>query len=75
MEREKLIALLKSGNFSVASHDYGQVSIYEGRYDGYDSLSDEKEVGDFSLSDSDGYMQDVISLLTEALGGSVAGSA
>lgn len=83
--KKELLKLLKSGNFTVASHDYGQVSIYEGKCAGYNKFDAEgeadfpskaKEVGDFNLGDSQGgYMQDVVALLVEALGGSNGGSA
>lgn len=87
MEDKELIELLKSGNFTVASHDYGQVSIYEGKFDAYNGEWSKnpvepgmpyfpgKEVASFNISDSDGYMQKIISLLTQALGGRDGGSA
>jgi hypothetical protein len=84
ISRDKLIKLLKSGNFTVASHDYGQVVIYEGRVKGYTEFDEKtempkfkgaKEVARFNLGDTYGYMQDVVSLFTEALGGSNGGSA
>jgi len=80
-----LLKLLKSGNFTAASHDYGQVSIYKGKFEGYNKFDEDgeadfpdqdKEVADFNLSDTDGgYMQDIVAYLVEALGGNNGGSA
>ncbi len=83
-KRKKIIELLKSGNFTVASHDYGQVSLYEGKFPAYsgewvDEMpvfpKENKEVARFNLSDSWGYMQELVALMTEALGGRNGGSA
>lgn len=78
--KKELLELLKSGNFTVASHDYGQVSIYKGKHNGYNSNGEEpefpaKEVKSFELGDAYGYMQDIVSIFAEALGGNNGGSA
>jgi len=84
MEKKKylyLLTVLRSGAFTVASHDYGQVSIYEGRHKGYLSKEEmpefpEKELISFDLSDNNGgYMQKDIELFTDALDGTNGGSA
>lgn len=84
MKAKQIIDLLKSGNFTVASHNYGSVTIYEGKVKGYWEYDEEtempqfdgsKEIATYGLSDSDGYMQEIVSLLTEALNGSNGGSA
>lgn len=85
-KKKQVLELLKSGNFTIASHNYGQVSIYRGRFNGYTgdwSKNPEpdmpyfpgEEIALFNLSDSWGYMQEIVALLTEALGGSNGGSA
>lgn len=80
-ERAELIELLKTGNFTVASHDHGQVSIYKGKYTGYNSKEEMPEFPEdrkdevFDSNKTEGYMPEIVELLTEALGGSNGGSA
>ena len=68
MDKEEVIKLLKSGNFTIAYHDNGDARIYKGHYS-YDDLP-EKEI--YSPEDQfDGYIPEVVEMLVIALKGKV----
>jgi hypothetical protein len=69
MKKNQLLKLLKSGNFTVAYHDNGYCTIYKGRHE-YEDLPD-KEVYEPDDLDEIGYAPAIVTLLVEALGGSV----
>jgi len=68
MDKEEIIKLLKSGNFTIAYHDNGEASIYRGHYE-YEELP-EKEL--YSAEDFfNGYIPEVVEMLVNVLGGKV----
>lgn len=68
--KSEIIKLLRTGKFTIATHDRGTFSIYVGRYFDYDSLP---EKADYEVvsggSDDEGYLPAIVSYLVEALGG------
>jgi len=66
---ERILNLIKSGNFTVITWDNGQYSFYEGKQT-VDTVSD-KDLEAFIEFDceEDGYMPDAVALLIKALGG------
>ncbi len=64
---EKILKLLKSGDFTIAYHDNGYCCLYEGRHE-YDKLP-KKEFQGFYDDDGDGYLPPIVHLLVTALGG------
>lgn len=70
MSDNKLLNLLKSGNFTIAFHDRNMVSLYEGKYD-YDELP-ETEDYQFDLCDSHkGYAPYIMCVLVKSLNGKI----
>jgi hypothetical protein len=67
LQHKELLALLRSGKFTVAYHDNGHCCIYNGKYC-YDDLP-EKEVAEYDYSDAEGYLPDIVKVLVQALGG------
>lgn len=67
LKKEKLMAVIKSGDFSIITWDQNCFSIYEGNHD-IDTIEDcVKPI--YESCDSCGYMPKIVALLTEALGG------
>ena len=66
MNKNTIIKLLKSGNFTIAYHDSGECTLYKG-HKAYEDLP-EDGIADFG-GQTDGYIEDVVELLVEALGG------
>lgn len=64
---QKIIDLLKSGNFTIAYHDNGYCCLYRGKYL-YDELP-EREDFSFDMEGAEGYAPEIVSLLAKALGG------
>ena len=67
-KHKELLALLRSGKFTVAYHDNGHCCIYKDRWD-YDSLPEGKEVAEYQYADAEGYLPDIVKVLVQALGG------
>jgi len=67
-KREKIIELLRSGNFTITYHDNDYCCLYKGHLE-YDELP-KKEIQSFS-GHSDGYITEIVEVLVEALGGKV----
>jgi hypothetical protein len=68
MKENKIVELLRSGDFTIAYHDNGYACLYKGKFD-YDSLP-KKELSDFDGGDI-GYAPNVVVLLVAALGGKI----
>jgi hypothetical protein len=66
MKKDKVIELLKTGEFTVAYHDNDSCYIYKG-HRRYENLG--KEI--FSPDGSNGYAPEIVEMLVEALGGNV----
>lgn len=66
--KEKIMKLLKSGNFTIAGHDSGEYELYEGHHD-YDDLPEDSVAGFSDWDRSNGYIPDLLALLVECLGG------
>jgi hypothetical protein len=66
MKKKDIIKLLKSGDFTIAYHDNACPTLYKGRRE-YEQLLGENEVELDGLDE--GYCPEIVSLLTEALGG------
>ena len=67
-KKNRVIKLLKSGNFTLAFHDNGYFNIYKGKFDDYNDLKGKPiEVDSWGY----GYTTVESELLTEALGGRV----
>ena len=70
MNGEQILALLKSGNFTIAFHDYSLCCLYKGKHE-YDKLP-KKEVASFDLHDGHtGYASEIMVLLVKALNGKI----
>lgn len=67
MTKDELIALFKSGKFTVMTHDRGCFTIYKGKMKEYSNSYDAVELEE--LQGTDGYIPDIVALLIEALGG------
>lgn len=67
-KENKIIDLLKSGDFTLAYHDRGSCTLYKGKHE-YGEWKSKDLVYDFDGSDSYGYMPSEIELLVQALGG------
>lgn len=65
-DMNKIIKLLKSGDFTIAYHDNGSPYLYKGKHE-YDDLP-EKELYQFD-DGHDGYIPEVVYMLVKALGG------
>lgn len=73
-KQKAVIALFKSGNFSVHCHDFCQYSVYTNRFE-YKEFTDEegnelnpgKEI--YDTRDASGYLPEIVELLVMALGG------
>ena len=68
LSQNEAIELLKSGNYTIAYHDNGSPSLYNGKHE-YDSLP-KKEVYIFE-ENFNGYIPEVVFCLSEALKGAV----
>ena len=69
MKKEEIIKLLRSGNFTLAGHDSGIYFLYEGKFN-YENLPEEGQIAIFEdWHENNGYITEIISILTEALGG------
>ena len=67
-DEQKIIKLLKTGNFTIAYHDNGYCCLYKGKHE-YDDLP-EKEDYSFDMNDNfSGYAPAIVCHLAEALGG------
>lgn len=70
MNKQSIIKILKSGNFTLAYHDNGYCDLYKGRYE-YDELpEDENSIAEFEGME-EGYIPAEVLYLIEALGGKV----
>lgn len=74
MEREEIINLLQSGDFTIIYWDNGIASLYEKKWDRDKEYErdDYETLNKFLISeyaDADGYCPDIVGLLTEALNG------
>jgi hypothetical protein len=67
MTHKELLALLRSGKFTVAYHDNGHCCIYKGKFE-YDFLP-ETSVAEYEYADCEGYLPDIVKVLVQALGG------
>jgi len=75
MDKKELVSLLKSGNFTIAYWDSQIPTIYKGKWniekeydkDEYKELS--KHEINFPMYGMNGYLPDVVILLTQALKG------
>lgn len=62
----RVVELMRSGNFTIAYHDSEVASLYEGKYK-YEDLPESAEI---QYEDwSEGYCPKIVSLLTRALNG------
>lgn len=71
-ELKAIIALLKSGDFTIAGHDGGVFSLYKGRYKNYDSIPEDTSEEVYIFEDwtnDNGYITEIIDVLVKALGG------
>lgn len=68
-KRQKVVELLRSGNFTVIYDDNGSGSIYKGKHD-YGNCLQKDKVVDFG-GQGWGYTPEEVELLIEALGGEV----
>lgn len=68
MKEKQIIELLQSGNFTIAYHDNGHCCVYEGKFK-YDELPENGEVAEFYDHQSEGYLPEIVQLLTKALKG------
>ena len=67
-EQKKALQILSSGDFTLASHDYGEFDLYRGKHE-YDDLPEESDFT-FNMSDNvEGYMPHIVQLLVTCLGG------
>jgi len=66
MTNNKIIELLKSGNFTIAYHDNQSPALYKGHWE-YEQLENKKEIPIDNFDD--GYCPEIVALLTKALGG------
>lgn len=70
MKEGQIIELLKSGNFTIAFHDYSTCYLYKGKHQ-YDKLP-KKEIASFDLHDGyNGYACEIMTLLVKALNGKI----
>lgn len=67
--KEKLLKILKTGNFTIAYHDLGYCVIYKGHHE-YDKLP-KIELFESDNCCNDGYIPEIVELLVEALKGKV----
>ena len=67
MKREKIIELLKSGDFTILYHDNGSCQLYRGKSDYVHAKGHGVDFTGWSV----GYIPVEVSHLVEALGGSV----
>lgn len=70
MKDKEILELMRSGNFTIAFHDYSRGSFYKGRHE-YEDLP-EKEEFEFDLHDGfKGYAPEIMILLVKALKGKI----
>jgi hypothetical protein len=65
---KEIVALFKSGNFTIAFHDQAYCCIYKGKFD-YENLPEQEDYSIDMGSGSEGYSPDVVLFLTKALKG------
>lgn len=68
-KQQKIIELLRSGDFTIAYHDNGSCMLYKGKHE-YKDLP-KREIDIQSEFCADGYEVPEVVALVEALGGSV----
>jgi len=68
MKKEKLLEILKSGDFTIAYHDNGYCNVYRGKFEDYEDLKGKPIEFD---GWEDGYAVVETQYLVEALGGKV----
>lgn len=74
MKKEKIIELLKSGDFTIVYWDNGEPTLYSKKWDKEEEYErDEYETMNKFIveinTSEDGYCPGIVRLLTEALGG------
>lgn len=70
MKDKEILELMRSGDFTIAFHDYSRCSFYKGRHK-YDKLP-ENEDCEFDLHDGfKGYASEIMVLLVKALNGKI----
>jgi hypothetical protein len=65
---KEIVALLKSGDFTIAFHDRGECSIYRGKFK-YEKLPEKEDYTIQMGAGQEGYAPDVVLFLCMALGG------
>lgn len=66
MTQAEVVALLRSGHFTIAYHDNGSPCLYKGKFE-YEDLPESE---DYCFEDNfDGYIPEVVYLLSKALNG------
>ena len=68
LSRVEVMAILRSGNFTIAYHDNGSPCLYKGKHE-YDDLPEE-EIYEFE-ENHDGYIPEVVYLLVQCLRGAI----
>ena len=72
MNKEQIIEVLKSGNFTIAYHDSDYATIHVGKLDYEELITDANDelIHDYeTCGQIDGYIPEIVQLLAEALGG------
>lgn len=72
-KEDRLMRVLRSGDFTIAYHDNGYCSVYATRVNGYKELpqgaSEDVEIAQYDTHQFDGYLPDVVAALCRALRG------
>lgn len=74
MNRKQIIKLLKSGNFTIIYWDNDEATLYKGKWD-YNKEYEKDDYGKMNKNEvkleieMDGYLPEIVKLLSEALGG------
>lgn len=75
MKKENIIALLKSGDFTIIYWDSGEATLYQKKWDKKEEFvrDDYETMNKFIVETNDygnnGYLPQIVQLLGEALGG------
>lgn len=68
MTDKKVLALLRSGNFTLLYHDNGSCTLYKGKHV-YEDATEDDECENFDTNQHEGYLPREVMLLVSALGG------
>lgn len=69
MNKEKIMQLIRDGEFTLLYHDNGHCCIYKGKYKDYSDVPENATPLLEFENESDGYLPAEVKLLVEALGG------